>query len=85
MNNQFSYRKITDSQKKFYGKLHSEFGHSFKSVSSESEEHKKLRYTRLLDPIFEYDQSVEFSIHDVGFGLGSLYGYLCENFDQKKI
>jgi hypothetical protein len=78
-----SYKEIAQSQKDFYGSLHAEFGRDIKSVSSETEEHKKLRFSRLLNPIFEQERSNRFSIHDVGFGLAALYRYLCNNFDSE--
>ena len=67
---------VEEIQKKYYGKLLEEYGYNYKAVSSETKEHKKLRYNNLLKII---DCNQEFSIHDVGCGIGNLLEYMDEN------
>ncbi len=52
------------------------------SVSSESLNHKKQRFSKVCD-IFKDDNDI--TIHDVGMGVADLYGFIQESHSQKKI
>jgi hypothetical protein len=52
------------------------------AVSSESLQHKELRYTQLAK-LFSHEQNIQ--IHDVGMGLGSLYTFIKTRFPEKEI
>jgi hypothetical protein len=52
------------------------------SVSSESLNHKRQRFSKVCD-IFKDDNDI--TVHDVGMGVADLYGFIQENYSQKKI
>jgi SAM-dependent methyltransferase len=71
---------IMDAQKQLWREKLLKCGMSPQAVGSESLEHKELRY-RLISRIFEGD--ADFSLLDVGAGVGDFYGYLsAEHSDQ---
>jgi hypothetical protein len=66
------------SQLEYFSSLYAQFSNSHKAVGSESLEHKKLRYSKILEPILK-EKGGKFSLHDVGMGLGHLYEYILES------
>jgi hypothetical protein len=73
-------RLIKDIQIKHFGDLYEKFKGTPMAVSSESIEHKYLRYKNIAG-IFGEDNN--FSIHDVGMGLADFYEYINKEFTQK--
>lgn len=68
-----SLNKIASIQEKYYGDLFNKFGAGVDAVASGKQVYKDLRYKKL-SKVFEGDNN--FSIHDVGFGVGHYYEYL---------
>jgi hypothetical protein len=66
-------KSIKDQQVKYYSELFHKYKGEPQAVSSESFEHKRLRYDRL-SRIFKEDNNC--SIHDVGMGMGHFYEYI---------
>ena len=79
MNN---HKKIATIQAEYYGKLFEKNGPSLDAVASGKKAYKHLRYERL-SKVFERD--IEFSIHDVGFGVGSYLEYLSIKYSDRNI
>ena len=52
------------------------------AVSSESKEHKALRYEQICG-VFENEK--EITLHDVGMGISDLYGYILDNFKEHNV
>jgi len=69
--------KVREAQEKYFRYLYTEFAGTPKAVSSESLEHKKLRFAQI-SRIFEGND--KFSIHDIGMGLAAYLDYMNENF-----
>lgn len=69
--------KVREAQEKYFRYLYTEFAGTPKAVSSESLEHKKLRFAQI-SRIFEGNDN--FSIHDIGMGLAAYLDYMNENF-----
>lgn len=65
--------RIAKDQEVYFSSLFKDFGDSPQAVSSESDEHKLLRY-RLLSEVFGDEE--DFSVHDVGMGLGHFLRFL---------
>ena len=74
--------KISKSQSDYYGKLYEEYSYSPEAVASGKQIYKDLRYEKL-SGIFQTEG--DFSVHDVGMGLGHYYEYLKEHFKDRKI
>lgn len=73
---------VTKLQSDYYGRLMEKFGPSVDAVASGKNEYKHLRYSKL-SKLFGEDK--EFTVHDVGMGLGHFYEYLKENFKEREI
>jgi len=73
--------KVSNTQKEYYGALYKKYKYSPKAVASAKQIYKELRYEKL-SRIFEKDN--EFTIHDVGMGLGHYYEYLKKRYARKK-
>lgn len=73
---------VSSSQESYYRKLYEEHGYSPMAVASGQQIYKDLRYDKL-SQVFEDDQ--EFSVHDVGMGLGHYYEYLKTRFPERRI
>ena len=76
------YKKIATTQAEYYGELFEKNGPGVDAVASGKKAYKELRYERL-SKVFERD--TEFSIHDVGFGVGSYLEYLSAKHSDKNI
>lgn len=74
--------KIMSEQQRLWIQKLSRYGNCPQAVGSESIEHKQLRY-RQLSRIF--DNESEFSILDVGAGVGDYFGFLNQFFSEKQI
>lgn len=74
--------KVAKSQSDYYGRLFKKHGYSPAAVASVKQIYKNLRYSKL-SGIFKNDK--DFSIHDIGMGLGHYYEYLKKNFLDRKI
>ena len=70
------------SQEKVYRELYNKFSGSPMAVSSESLNHKRLRFSNICE-IFSKETSC--SVHDVGMGLADLNTFIRENYPQKAI
>jgi hypothetical protein len=73
---------IKKSQADYYGDLFKKFNYSPEAVASGKQIYKDLRYEKL-SKLFGDDK--EFSIHDVGMGLGHYYEFLRRRFPDKII
>jgi hypothetical protein len=80
MNNHI--RNVLNTQIDYYESLFSKYGYSPQSVGSENPVKKNIRYEQL-SHMFHGDNN--FSVHDVGHGLGHYYQYLRETFPEKNI
>ena len=69
-------KDIRKSQEKKFRELYNKFKGTPMEVSSESAEHKKLRYSELIKIV---DSESNFTIHDVGMGVGNFFDYLKTN------
>ena len=63
------------AQEKYYRSLYQEYSGSPMAVSSESLEHKELRFREICRLFQDEDCPEGFSLHDTGAGLGDLYHY----------
>lgn len=75
------FNKISKTQIDYYEKQFLKYGYSSEAVGSENPITKKLRYEKLSSMFLEVNN---FSIHDIGHGLGHYYQYLKETFPGKK-
>ena len=73
---------INKKQVAYFQDLYQKHKGSPMAVSSESLEHKKLRYQQI-SGVFK--NSTRFSIHDVGMGLADYYRYLGEFYSDREI
>lgn len=71
--------KVSKVQENYFRYLYTEFAGTPKAVSSESLEHKKLRFAQI-SKIFNGND--HFTIHDIGMGLAAYLDYLKENFSN---
>lgn len=69
-----------ENQKRIFSKLYATHRGSPMATSSETAEHKRLRFDLITDLVRADD---DFSIHDVGMGLADLYAFMREKFDDK--
>ncbi|MFA4851413.1 MAG: class I SAM-dependent methyltransferase [Bacteroidales bacterium] len=80
--NKLGGSNIKDSQKQYYAELYKRFGFSPEAVASGKQIYKDLRYSGLAK-IFGADP--EFSVHDIGCGLGHFYEFLRKRFSKRVI
>lgn len=73
-----SDKKIKEDQNRIFGELFRKFGNSPMATSSESPEHKRLRYAEILNSI---EAAPGISIHDVGMGLSQFHDFVAESLD----
>lgn len=73
--------KIDKSQNEYYSGLFKKYGYSPLAVAGKAEEYKNLRYEKV-SGIFFNDNN--FSLHDVGSGLGHYYPFLKKRLKEKK-
>ena len=73
---------ITSRQAGYYGRLYDEHGDNVDSVASAKQIYKDLRYEKLAE-VFAGDSN--FSIYDIGFGLGHFREFLTTRFPDKTI
>ncbi len=73
---------IRSTQEEYYRNLFRNHKGSSMAVSTESMEHKKLRYSKI-SKIFEDDNN--FSLHDVGMGLADFKKFLLSQYPSKNI
>lgn len=76
------FDKTLKSQEKYYRELHRAHRGTPQAVSSESLVHKELRYA-FLSKVFGCDP--EFTVHDLGMGVGHYYEYLQKTFHERQI
>lgn len=81
-NNKEFFKKIADSQGKYYGSLFKKYSYSPLAVGSENEINKKIRFLKLSKCFLDDN---DFSLHEIGYGLGHYYEFLKLNYPQKKI
>ncbi|MDR7208965.1 hypothetical protein [Flavobacterium piscis] len=74
--------KTRASQEKIYKELYEKHAGTPMAVSSESLNHKKLRFSKICE-IFKEDD--KFSVHDVGMGIADLNVFIKENFSEKEV
>lgn len=74
--------EIGRKQATYYGRLLSIHGPGIDAVASGRMEYKWLRYEQLCDVVGD---EVEFSLHDVGFGLGHLRDYISHRFCDRVV
>jgi hypothetical protein len=74
--------KVSESQVKIYKDLYNKHKGTTMAVSSESLNHKRLRYKNICMLL---EQEEKFSVHDVGMGIADLYAYMLEEFPDKSI
>lgn len=75
-------KSVRESQEEIYRELYNTFRGAPMAVSSESINHKKLRFEKICE-IFNED--IEASVHDVGMGIADLYEFINKRFYDKKI
>lgn len=73
---------VADQQAEYYGELYRKHDYSPQAVASGKQIYKDLRYQRL-SKVFENDQ--QFSLFDVGMGLGHYYEYLKSHFPERRV
>lgn len=71
---------IREKQEEVFRKLYEEHKGTPMAVSSESWNHKKIRFKKLCE-LFENDDT--FTVHDVGMGLADLYRYMQQQVPDK--
>lgn len=81
-NNHSTYYKVKEYQKDHFENLYEEHKGTPYAVASESEAHKELRYSVISNLL---PKNEDFSIYEVGYGLGHFYEYLNDNFNINKI
>ena len=74
--------EIAKKQEHIYSELYNKFSDTTMATSSESLEHKKLRFS-IIAETFQNDDN--FSIHDVGMGLAQFYEFLKYKYSEKNI
>jgi hypothetical protein len=72
--------QIAKKQEEYYYSLLQKHGAGVNAVASGDQLYKDLRYKKLSKV---FGDETDFSIHDVGFGLGHYYEYLKKNHDNK--
>lgn len=72
---------VSKHQAGYYGSLFERHGPSVDAVASGQQVYKDLRYQKL-SAVFQDDD--DFTVHDVGFGLGHYYEYLKARFPNKR-
>lgn len=77
-----SNNKVRISQENIYKELYEKHKGTPMAVSSESLNHKRLRFGKICE-IFKEDD--DFSVHDVGMGIADLNTFIRENYPQKSI
>lgn len=75
-------REIRQGQHKYYASLLEKYGISVDAVASGNAVYKQIRY-EMLCKVFGNDR--DFSLFDVGFGLGHMYDYIQESFPEKNV
>ena len=73
---------IRKSQEKYYRELYHKHKGTPMAVSSESLEHKKLRFEQIVR-IFSHDD--DFTVHEVGMGLADLNSFIQNRLKHKNI
>ena len=73
----FKMKEIEDSQKKFYLKKFQYYGDSPKSLSWNDKNSQYLRFRKIAE-LFKYEGSNQFSVHEIGCGLGHFKEFLDE-------
>jgi len=79
--NNNNHKSIVEDQKEHFKNLYKKNRGEPDAVASETYKHKKLRYSKLID-LFP-DES-DFTVYEVGYGLGHFYEYLEQNFESKR-
>lgn len=74
-------KKVAGTQEKYYGELLDRFGAGVDAVASGKQIYKDLRYKKLSQVLADDN---DFTVHDVGFGVGHYYEYLKQQFPDKK-
>jgi hypothetical protein len=74
--------EVSQQQAEHYHGLLQKYGASVDAVASARQEYKDLRY-KSLSSVFERDKN--FSLHEIGFGLGHYYEYLKTHFADRAI
>ncbi|MFW5879700.1 MAG: hypothetical protein ACOCUV_02640 [bacterium] len=74
--------KTRKSQKKIFKDLYTRYNGSPMAVSSESMEHKRLRFKFVTD-IFKCEDNI--SVHDVGMGIADMYQFIKDEYPDKSI
>ena len=74
--------KTGQSQAYYYSTLLKQHGHGVDAVASGLQIYKETRYSKLCG-VFGEDN--EFSLHDIGFGLGHLYEFLNAKYPERHI
>jgi len=82
--------KTRESQERIYRDLYEKHTDTPKAVSSESWEHKFLRYKNICKIFYDDEEWVtdsggRISLHDIGMGVADLYAYIKNQFGDKKI
>ena len=77
-----SSEEISEGQASFYGGLYERHGSGVDAVASTRPEYKAARYDRLCR-VFGSDP--QFSMHDVGFGVGHLREYVAQTFPDRDV
>jgi SAM-dependent methyltransferase len=72
-------RKIEESEKEFYLTKFRQYGDSPKSLSWNDKNSQYLRFEKIAE-LFKYESSPQFSVLDVGCGLGHFKEFLSERF-----
>lgn len=76
------FDEIAKSQQAFYSTLYRQHGFSPEAVGSEVQSYKELRYEKL-SKVFGTDAN--FTLHDIGMGLGHYYEFLKSNYLDRNI
>ena len=82
MKNDSAKKDISDSQAALYGGLFDTHGVSVDAVASGKQIYKELRYEKTCKG---FEQDDNFTLHDVGFGLGHFWEYVKNRYPDKNI
>jgi hypothetical protein len=74
--------KIRESQEKIYRELDSKHKGTPMAVSSESLNHKKMRFRMICD---NFKEEHNITVHDIGMGVADLYAFIKDNYQDKNI
>lgn len=80
--NETEHQDILAEQRTHFEQLYEENRGTPNAVASETYEHKKLRYDKIVNI---FPDNGDFSIYEVGYGLGHFYEYMRNNLNMDRV